>query len=87
MRHKKKARTETTPDGIQQRDRATVLKARSGKTRWCNTPELTVQRASAIEGCTDSPRYRGSKEVSCWRDNAGGTAESLTRMISSRGVS
>ena len=54
-----------------------MLKARSGKTRWRNTPELTVQRASAVEGCTDSPRYRGSKEVSCWRDNAGGTAESF----------
>ena len=73
-----KAPTKTALHGVQQRDRATELKARLGKTETRNTSELTV-RSIPLEGCPSSPRYRGSKEVPCWRSNAGGTAESRKR--------
>ena len=39
-----KALMKTAPHGIQQRDRATVLKAWLGKTGMRNTSELTVRR-------------------------------------------
>ena len=59
---------------------ATVLKAWLGKMGLRNTSELTVRgRETFFEGRPSSPRYRGSKEVPCWRSNAGGTAESFVR--------
>ena len=73
--HMEKALMRTAPYGIQQRDRATVLKAWLGETGLRNTSELTVRSPAGAEGCPDSHRYQGSKEAPCLGGNAGGTGE------------